>query len=104
MYDNAFHLSTMLLSHSSFVLINDHTFIADVLAFYVTWFFPTISRFLDFAGEKNYAIQFLDTLLLPLQGFFNCFVYLRPSIQRYRRRNPTANICAALGAVITNHD
>mmetsp|Transcript_28325 Transcript_28325/g.60812 ORF Transcript_28325/g.60812 Transcript_28325/m.60812 type:complete len:455 (+) Transcript_28325:302-1666(+) len=75
-----------------------------VLAFYVTWFFPTISRFLDFAGEKNYAIQFLDTLLLPLQGFFNCFVYLRPSIQRYRRRNPTANICAALGAVITNHD
>jgi len=57
----------ILLSQSSFVLIHDHTSIADVLAFYVTWFFPTISRFLDFAGEKYYAIQFLDTLLLPLQ-------------------------------------
>ena len=39
-------------------------------AFYITWMFPTISRITELVFKKNYfPIQFLDTFLIPLQGF-----------------------------------
>ncbi|KAL7465428.1 hypothetical protein ACHAXS_005773 [Conticribra weissflogii] len=51
-----------------------------VIAFYITWFFPTMSRITELVAGKNYfAIQFFDTFLIPLQGFFNCAIYLRVS-------------------------
>lgn len=40
-----------------------------VLAFLITWFFPTVQRITELADGTNYfTIQALDTTLLPLQG------------------------------------
>ena len=59
-------------------------------AFYITWIFPTISRITELAVHKNYfPIQFLDTFLIPLQGFFNFLIYSRPTYLKYRRRGKT---------------
>ena len=72
-----------------------------VVAFYMTWLFPTISRITELAAGKNFfAIQFLDTFLIPLQGFFNCGIYLRPRLMNYRRSNPDVGFCSALKAVV----
>jgi hypothetical protein len=62
-------------------------------AFYVTWTFPTVTRFMGFVGKQRFpiqflfAIQFLDTFLLPLQGFLNFVVYIRPQFLIYRTQN-----------------
>ncbi len=56
-------------------------------AFYITWMFPTVSRITELVAKKNYfPIQFLDTFLIPLQGFFNCMIYIRPNYLKYRRQ------------------
>ena len=47
-------------------------------AFYITWIFPTIQRILELADVPGkFWLQALDTSLLPLQGVFNVFIYLR---------------------------
>jgi hypothetical protein len=47
-------------------------------AFYISWIFPTIQRVLELADARPiFAMQALDTTLLPLQGIFNVFIYLR---------------------------
>ncbi len=56
-------------------------------AFYITWMFPTVSRITELVAKKNYfPIQFLDTFLIPLQGFFNFMIYIRPNYLKYRRQ------------------
>ncbi len=59
-----------------------------VCAFYVTWLFPTIMRITQFFGKTYYGIQILDSSLLPMQGFFNCLIYLRPRYLSYRNAHP----------------
>jgi len=60
-----------------------------VSAFYVTWFFPSLQRMIELALNRNYFIlQMFDTALLPLQGLFNAFIYLRPRIQHYHQTHP----------------
>ena len=72
-----------------------------VVGFYITWLFPTISRITELSSGKNFfAVQFLDTFLIPLQGFFNCGIYLRPRFMGYRKANPDAGFWNALKAVI----
>lgn len=43
-------------------------------------------------GEENlqqvYPLLVLNAMLLPLQGFFNVFVYVRPYYNRFRAQNP----------------
>lgn len=57
-------------------------------AFYITWFFPTMSRITELVAKKNYfPIQFLDTFLIPLQGFLNFVIYIRPRYLKLRREN-----------------
>lgn len=57
-------------------------------AFYITWFFPTMSRITELVAKKNYfPIQFLDTFLIPLQGFFNFMIYIRPRYIKLRKEN-----------------
>lgn len=60
-----------------------------VCAFYITWLFPTIQRLLELAGHQNktFVVQFLDSTLLPLQGFFNFIIYIRPRLGAYRKAN-----------------
>jgi len=36
-----------------------------------------------------YPLLVLNSLLVPLQGFFNGFIYVRPAYHRFRAKNPT---------------
>lgn len=69
-------------------------------AFYFTWFFPTLQRITELAANKNYyIIQFLDSVLLPLQGAFNFAIYIRPRFIACRSSNPEAGFWRILGEV-----
>jgi len=64
-----------------------------VLASCITWFFPTVQRITELSNGTNYfTIQVLDTTLLPLQGFFNVLIYIRPKYMTYRRKYPDLSI------------
>ena len=70
-------------------------------AFYVTWLFPTISRITELVAGSNYfPIQFLDAFLLPLQGFFNFFIYIRPRYLTNRKLNPNDGFLKTLRVVV----
>ena len=70
-------------------------------AFYITWTFPTVSRLTELIAKKNYfSIQFLDTLLLPLQGFLNFIIYVRPRFLNYRFRHQDEGFWKALKVVV----
>ncbi|KAL3815478.1 hypothetical protein ACHAXA_000715 [Cyclostephanos tholiformis] len=52
-------------------------------ALYLTWIFTTISRIYNIlTGKQSFLLQVLMAIFFPLQGFFNCLIYLRP---RYLR-------------------
>ena len=70
-------------------------------AFYITWLFPTISRITDLIGTSYFAIQFLDTFLIPLQGFFNFCIYIRPRFILYRKHNADVGLFKAILTVVT---
>ena len=56
-------------------------------AFYFTWICPTISKLLQTVGNtSNFSLTVMTGLLLPLQGFLNMLVYIRP---RYLRAQGT---------------
>jgi hypothetical protein len=38
--------------------------------------------------ERLYPLLILNALLLPLQGFFNVFIYVRPTYTRFKAANP----------------
>jgi len=60
-----------------------------VAAFYVTWLFSTISRIFNIIDITiPFPIQFLDTTFVPLQGFLNFLIYIRPLLEDYRHKNP----------------
>ena len=60
-----------------------------VLAYYLTWIFPTVTWLTQLTQGKTYtAILLLQAFFVPLQGFFNAAVYLRPRYLRYRRLKP----------------
>lgn len=42
-------------------------------------------------GKQNFVLQVLMAIFFPLQGFFNCLVYLRPRYLRSKSRNPNAS-------------
>mmetsp|Transcript_16851 Transcript_16851/g.21316 ORF Transcript_16851/g.21316 Transcript_16851/m.21316 type:complete len:611 (+) Transcript_16851:114-1946(+) len=74
-----------------------------VCAFYVTWLFPTIMRFTQFAGKTFYPIQLLDSTLLPMQGFFNFFIYIRPQYVKHREMHREHGFWKSLKEVILSH-
>ncbi len=75
-----------------------------VCAFYITWLFPTIQRFTEFAGANFFAVQIIDSTLLPMQGFFNFFIYIRPQFVKYRENHKEDGFWKSLKEVIlTSH-
>lgn len=63
-------------------------------AFYVSWTFPTIDKLIYlFTGNISYAIILLSAMLMPMQGFFNLLVYMRPTYLRCK--NPQQNFLMA---------
>lgn len=70
-------------------------------AFYITWLFPTISRITELAAGTNYfPIQFLDTFLLPLQGFLNFLIYIRPAFLNHQKNNAEDGFWKSLKTVV----
>jgi hypothetical protein len=75
-------------------------------AFYITWFFPTLQRIIELSQttRKNYfALQFLDSFLLPLQGFFNAMIYCRPKFQKYLKDHPELSCCLSVFHTLANN-
>ena len=72
-----------------------------VLAFYITWIAPTVLRMLQTIEKPvPYYVIMLMGILLPMQGFFNFLVYIRPRIVSYQRSNPGQSVWAATGQAI----
>lgn len=72
-----------------------------ILAFYITWLFPSVQRIIELVLGKNFfVLQFLDTSLLPLQGFLNVIIFARPRYLRTRKRNPEVGFWRAMGDMI----
>eukprot|EP00571_Detonula_confervacea_P012427 CAMPEP_0172304196 /NCGR_PEP_ID=MMETSP1058-20130122/5628_1 /TAXON_ID=83371 /ORGANISM="Detonula confervacea, Strain CCMP 353" /LENGTH=431 /DNA_ID=CAMNT_0013015321 /DNA_START=305 /DNA_END=1600 /DNA_ORIENTATION=+ len=62
-------------------------------ALYLTWIFTTITRIYQIAtGNNSYVLLVLMAIFFPLQGFFNCLVYLRPRYLRSKSRNRDATV------------
>jgi hypothetical protein len=54
-------------------------------AFYITWIFPTITRLTQVINhEAPYPLVIITAMFVPLQGFFNCLVYMHPRYKRER--------------------
>ena len=71
-----------------------------VVAFYITWLFPTVQRITELAVHKNFFVfQFFDTFLLPLQGLFNFIIYIRPRVATCRKRNKDMGFWKAVWTV-----
>merc|ERR1719393_995807 len=63
-----------------------------VAAWLLTIFPAILLSILDATDESDQSRLFpllvLNSMLLPLQGFSNVFIYVRPSYRRFRSRNP----------------
>lgn len=65
-------------------------------SFFITWLFPTWARIYEMVNpgkETPFVIIILFTILTPLQGLFNVFVYFRPKYLHYKHQHPDFNIC-----------
>jgi len=65
---------------STFLLVFTPAFVMQVL--------EGMTNFGDENLSQMYPLLVLNSLLLPLQGFFNVFIYVRPSYKRFRAAQP----------------
>jgi hypothetical protein len=65
-------------------------------AFYITWFWPTVTTIFESVGIYKYWILVLLAITLPLQGFLNWIIYIRPRLLRYMNKHPEWNIFYAM--------
>lgn len=53
-------------------------------AFYGTWLFPTVTRLVQvIAGSAPFPLILTTAMFVPIQGFFNWIVYIRPKFLKY---------------------
>lgn len=75
-----------------------------VAAFYVTWLFPTLNRICDLfeltGNIYHTIIHTTDAILLPLQGFFNFWIFITPRLTIYRKKRPEVSFLSALREVV----
>jgi hypothetical protein len=70
-------------------------------AMYITFFFPTINRSLEqFAGITSFPVEFLHSMTIPSQGFWNFLVYIRPRFIKYRSDHPGVTVWGTLKAIL----
>ena len=64
---------------------------------FLTYIFSVTARFLQMQGKEiPFALLLLARFFIPLQGFFNVMVYMRPHIVSLRRSNPEYSWTKAL--------
>jgi hypothetical protein len=58
-------------------------------AFFAAWIFPTIYQ-LAFVTRSTHPfwLVFISVISIPVQGFFNLLVFVRPKFLRYQKDNP----------------
>jgi hypothetical protein len=65
-------------------------------AFYITWIFPTITRLTQVINhEAPYTLVIITAMFVPMQGFFNCLVYMHPRYKREREGRRTQQSTSA---------
>jgi len=52
--------------------------------------------------SKLYPVRVLNAMLLPLMGFFNFFIYIKPAYTRFRAANPTKSMRFVLHQALFN--
>merc|ERR1712003_351822 len=77
-------------------------------AFLITWFWPTVFQaVLVTKGTLYYSLLFLTAVSVPIQGFLNVLVYIRPKYARNKRpdQNPVKEwIRITLAEVSSNQE
>lgn len=74
-------------------------------ALYLTWIFTTLTRiFQTVQGITYFPLLVLMSIFFPLQGFFNCLIYLRPRYLKERRKSPEKSFLANFIAAIKSGD
>jgi len=72
------------------------------LAYFIPFIFPTIFMIqLNKTGKRNFTSWILMALFSPLQGFFNCIVFIRPRIASMKNSSPNLSWAQAFFATIT---
>lgn len=65
-------------------------------AFLITWLFPTLFQLvIVIAGKYPFPLLLLTATFVPIQGFLNLVVFLRPKFMRYKNANPGVNTVKA---------
>ncbi len=65
-------------------------------AFLITWLFPTLFQLvIVIAGKFPFPLLLLTATFVPIQGFLNLVVFLRPKFVRYKKSNPGVNTVEA---------
>ena len=76
-----------------------------VVAFIISWLGPTVFHLADWiAGYKAFWAVMVIVIFTPLQGFWNAFVYARPTYQRLRRKHPDIGRYMAVKMVFLHPD
>jgi hypothetical protein len=76
-----------------------------VVAFIVCWLGPTVFHLADWiAGYKAFWAVMIIVIFTPLQGFWNAFVYARPTYLRLRRKDPDIGRYMAVKMVFLHPD
>jgi len=65
------------------------------LAFFITFIFPAITLFYD-----PFPLVLMKSVFYPLQGFWNCLLYIRPNIIKKRELEPDTCLCEIIWMVI----
>lgn len=60
-----------------------------VAAYFFPFLFPSVHYFYkSFAGRRSFALWITMSFFMPLQGFFNAIVFIRPRVIKLRQKNP----------------
>jgi hypothetical protein len=75
-----------------------------VAVFVLTWIFPMVLFAIQQHSGTTYTpLLFLIVIFSPLQGFFDFFVYIRPSYEVYRKAHPDQTLRQVLQQVLGVH-
>lgn len=72
-----------------------------VVGFYMTYLFATLNRLLQVTMDKTYyPMLFLHALMIPSQGIWNFFVYVRPRVLHHRGEHPDDSLFKTLKTIL----
>jgi hypothetical protein len=74
-----------------------------VVFFTWIWSFINIILMDGWRNKAVFGISVLEKFFLPLQGFLNLLIYIRPCFINYRRKNPTASPFFAIQYIFTGN-